>query len=186
VNELSIAKNHFNELIKLIDLFDYDAIEMIAQRLKLAMEQEASIFVGGNGGSATIALHYATDWTKGVFEKKGKGLRTFPLNANPGLNTAIANDISYESSLSFQLQALGKKDDLVVLVSSSGNSKNIIDAAIVARKLRMPIIGISGFGDSNLVKLSDYSFTINSTNMQLIEDLHGIIGHLIYLSLIEG
>jgi D-sedoheptulose 7-phosphate isomerase len=186
VNKLSIAGDHFKELIKLIDLFDHDSFELVAQRLKLAVEQETSIFIGGNGGSATIALHYATDWTKGVLEKKGKCLRVFPLNANPGLTTAIANDIDFESSLSFQLQALGKKDDIVVLVSSSGNSTNIVNAAVMARKIGMPVIGISGFDESKLVQLSDFSLTINSTNMQLIEDLHGIIGHLIYLFLIES
>jgi len=186
VTELSIARNHFKELIKLIDFFDHEAFELVAKRLKLAAEQEVSIFIGGNGGSETIALHYATDWTKGVLEKKGKCLRAIPLNANPGLTTAIANDIDFESSLSFQLQALGKKGDIVVLVSSSGNSKNIVNAAVKARALGMPVIGISGFSESKLVQLSDYSITVNSTNMQLIEDLHGIIGHLVYLFLIES
>jgi D-sedoheptulose 7-phosphate isomerase len=183
---LSIARDHFKELINSIEFFDHDSFDLIVKRLRIAMEQDVSIFIGGNGGSATIALHYATDWTKGILEKKGKGLRTFPLSANPGLATAISNDINFESSLSFQLQALGKKDDIAVLISSSGNSENIIKAANKARSLGMPVIGISGFGNSKLVKISDYSLTIDSTNMQLIEDLHGIIGHLIYLSLIEN
>ncbi len=182
---MSRARRHLFELTELINVFDYKSFELIVQKLKQAAEQDASIFIGGNGGSATIALHYATDWTKGVYENNGKGLRTFPLSANPALTTAISNDINFESSLSFQLQTLGKEGDLVVLISSSGNSSNIIAAAKKARTLGMSIIGISGFGNSKLVQLSDYSLTIDSTNMQLVEDMHAVIGHLIYLTLIE-
>lgn len=182
---MSRAHRHFIELIELINVFDYKSLELIVERLRQAVAQDASIFIGGNGGSATIALHYATDWTKGVFEKNGKGLRTFPLSANPGLTSAISNDVNFESSLSFQLQTLGKEGDLVVLISSSGNSPNIIAAANKARTLGMSIIGISGFGHSKLVQLSDHSLTIDSTNTQLVEDMHAVIGHLIYLSLIE-
>lgn len=173
------------QLAKFLDNFDHISFDLIVGKLIDAKSEGASVFIAGNGGSATIALHYATDWTKGIFEKTGKGLRVFPLVGNPGLTTAISNDINFEESIAFQLETLGKPGDLIVLISSSGKSANIIEAAKKAKDVGIFVIGISGFGKSDLVLHSDLYISIDSENMQLIEDLHSIIGHLVYLSLTE-
>ena len=139
-----------------------------------AYEMGSSVFIGGNGGSATMALHFATDWSKGLYETTGKGLKAISLNSNVGINTAIANDLNYSETLSLPLELLGRKGDLLILISSSGTSVNIIKAAKTAKKMGIKVIGISGFGITPLIDCSDVGLTISSTDIQVIEDCHYI------------
>jgi D-sedoheptulose 7-phosphate isomerase len=137
------------------------------------------VYLGGNGGSASIVNHFGTDWTKGINEATGRSLRAQVLNSNSSMVTALANDLGYQYSLSKPLEYFANANDAVLLVSSSGSSPNIIAAANQARAMGLPIIALSGFGKSELVILSDFALTFETYDYQIIEDLHSIFGHLV-------
>ncbi len=131
------------------------------------------IFVGGNGGSAAISNHLCCDFMK------GGGLEVMSLSCNTPLITAIANDLGYERSISFQLERLLNPGDIVLLISSSGNSPNIIEAAKVAKSRGAWIIGLTGFSGGKLKELADTSLHIPIDNYGIVEDCHQSIMHII-------
>jgi D-sedoheptulose 7-phosphate isomerase len=170
---------HLSELSKMVMTLDSPDLKCILTSLEICYEKNQSVFIFGNGGSATIAEHFATDWSKGIFQATGKSLKTFSLNSNLGVLTAISNDVSFEESLSFLLPQFIGPGDVVFLISSSGASPNIVKAAQVARSLGVQVLSLSGFGRSRLSELSDFCLSVDSRDYQLIEDLHAIVGHLV-------
>lgn len=131
------------------------------------------IYVGGNGGSAAISNHLCCDFMKGA------DLNVSSVSCNTPLITAIANDMGYERTLSFQLNKLVRQGDIVILVSSSGNSQNIIEAANVVKSRRGQLIGLTGFAGGALKELSDISLHIPIHNYGVVEDCHQSIMHII-------
>lgn len=131
------------------------------------------IYVGGNGGSAAISNHLCCDFMKGA------NLRVMSLSCNTPLITAIGNDLGYEKTLSFQLEKTLTRADLVLLISSSGNSPNIIEAAHVAKRIGAPLVGMTGFDGGSLAQLSDVSIHIPINNYGVVEDCHQSIMHII-------
>jgi D-sedoheptulose 7-phosphate isomerase len=132
------------------------------------------VFVGGNGGSSAIADHLACDFEKGARRP------TVNLSSRPALLSAIANDYGYEFTLSWQLAA-AKVDafDLVILISSSGNSPNILEAASYAKSQGAKILGLTGFDGGYLKKVSDVSLHVNVNNYGIVEDVHQAIMHIL-------
>ncbi len=171
---------HLAEVEAKIKQLNQDSLAGIFEILESSFLKEKCIYVGGNGGSATMAEHFCTDWTKGIYEKTGRGFRSFSLSSNTGLNTAIVNDIGGEHNLVHPLKVLAKSDDVLILISSSGKSKNILLAGEYAKSIGMMVIGLTGFGLSPLAELADLSIVIDSSDIQVIEDIHGIFGHLVY------
>ena len=180
INDHEIVATHIKSVS--FHIQELNSLELLKslELISDAYERKSSVYIGANGGSATMALHFATDWSKGLYESTGKGLKAMSLNSNVGINTAIANDRNYSETLSLPLEILGQKGDLLILISSSGISANIIKAAKTAREMGIQVIGISGFGITPLIDLSDVGLTINSTDMQVIEDCHSIFGHIVY------
>lgn len=149
------------------------------QRLSLTAGQGGGIYVGGNGGSSAIANHLTCDFLKGCDHEKYRPLRAFSLSSNAPLLTAISNDISYDKSLSYQLErlALGGADT-VILISSSGNSPNIIEAANVCKDLAIPLIGMTGFDGGKLNDMADIKIHVPIKNYGVVEDCHQAIMHI--------
>ena len=137
------------------------------------------VFLGGNGGSQAMIEHFATDWNKGINQLTGQPLKSMVLNSNISLVTAIANDLSYKESLSYNLKNYGTARDLLVLVSSSGTSPNILDAVRVANELKMNSILLSGFGKKTAPANVTVEINVESDDYQVIEDIHTIYGHLV-------
>jgi D-sedoheptulose 7-phosphate isomerase len=173
-------EEYLAELKNSLDELNSIQLSRSFELLECCYKNKNWVYIGGNGGSATIAQHFATDWTKGLFEKTGKALKSFALNSNIGLASAVSNDLGNTSMFDLPLRALAKTDDLLVLISSSGSSENILRAADFAKSIGMKTIGLSGFGDSVLSKICDVSIKVNSTNMQIIEDTHSVFGHLVF------
>jgi D-sedoheptulose 7-phosphate isomerase len=161
---------------KFISLSDLPrALEM----LYLAWEKGVTVHTCGNGGSAAIAQHFATDWSKGVFQVRGIPLKTNCLSVNLSLLTAISNDISYSKSLSTQIEITCVKEDLLCVISSSGKSENILRAIESARQINMKIICLTGPNpNQKLLDLSDVTLQVSNDDTQIIEDTHSIFGHL--------
>ena len=140
----------------------------------------ARVFAAGNGGSAAISEHLSCDWQKGVHLAGHGSIQVQCLTSNSALLTAIANDYGYEQSFAFQLDlAELKAKDVVLLISSSGNSPNIVKAAEFAKTKGCKVIGLSGFSGGRLKNMADISLHIPFENYGLVEDAHQVIMHVL-------
>ena len=170
------------DLINNINLLEISkAIEIIEN----TFSSEKKIITCGNGGSAMTASHYITDWNKSI-GNLNKRFLGFSLVDNVGLITAIANDINYEEIFSTQLHSILEKGDLLILISGSGNSKNLLRAAEYANKNGARTLGIIGYGGGMLKDLCEESIILPSYDMQICEDFHLMFGHLVMRTLGSG
>jgi phosphoheptose isomerase len=157
--------------------------EAINAARQLMLDVRASghrIFVAGNGGSAAIADHLGCDWQKGIHIAGRPGLHVHSLTSNTALLTAVANDFGYSQSFAFQLEmAELRPGDAVILISSSGNSENIVKAAEFAKSRKSKVIGLTGFSGGQLKALADVSLHIPFSNYGLVEDAHQALMHVL-------
>ena len=142
-------------------------------------EKEGTIYVFGNGGSASTASHMANDYNKGLNEFLDKKFRFVCLNDNVATLMSIANDISYEEVFRMQLRGKLEEKDLVVGISGSGNSMNVINAISYAKEMGVKTVGLCGYEGGKLKALSDVVLHVNLNNMQIVEDIHLIFNHLL-------
>lgn len=173
-------QKYFEREIEVIKHLDYAAIAETVMAIKDAYQREAAIYVFGNGGSAATASHFVCDFNKGISEKLDKKFHLICLNDNVSVLTAISNDISYEEVFSFQLMNRLKETDLVLAVSGSGNSGNIIKAVEYAKEVGAKVIGMTGYSGGRLKELADYYMHVEVDDMQITEDLHMAFGHMMY------
>ncbi len=170
---------YFTLLIDTINKLDRKEIETFFSQLLVCYEQKRQIFIFGNGGSAATASHLATDLNKGVSYGLEKRFRVVCLNDNIPTMLAYANDLSYNDVFVEQLKNFLMKDDLVIGISGSGNSENVLRAIEYANRAGAVTFGITGFDGGKLKKIAKYSINANINDMQISEDLHVIICHVI-------
>ncbi len=171
-------KNYAAEEIKLLEGIDASLINHLMEALIDAYEREATIYVFGNGGSASTASHMANDFNKGISEYTEKKFRVCCLNDNTATVLAIANDIGYEDIFSFQLKNKIRQGDVAIGISGSGNSQNVINALEYAKEQGATTIGWVGFDGGKVGRMTDITFHVPVHNMQLVEDMHMILNHL--------
>lgn len=147
--------------------------------IEAAAEAGGHVFAIGNGGSAAIADHLCCDWTKGTQAPGHPVIRTTSLTANVALYSAIANDFGFETVFSRQLEMLAGKGDVLIAISSSGNSANIVEAVKAARAAGITTIGLSGFSGGLLREAADISIHIDTENYGVVEDAHQAVMHVI-------
>ena len=157
---------------------DLDALSRTMELLVQALEQDRTIYIFGNGGSAATASHFQNDFNKGISEYTDKKFRFSCLNDNVATLMAIANDISYEEVFRFQLRGRIRPGDLVMAISGSGNSPNVLRAGEYAREQGNTVIGLTGMDGGKLKALSDVSLHAPTMSMQVTEDVHMIFDHL--------
>jgi D-sedoheptulose 7-phosphate isomerase len=162
---------------------DWAIVDGLSIDLAAARREKRQVFICGNGGSAATAMHWANDLLYGV-NKLGHGMvRVNALPANSSVLTCLANDISYAEVFSTQLQALASTGDLLVVISGSGNSPNVIRALEEARRLGVKSYALLGFNGGQCKGLADVPIHFPIDDMQLVEDLHMIVGHMLMKSL---
>ncbi len=166
-------------LIQLIENIDNNKIKQI---INLIDKTKGCIYIIGNGGSAATASHMVNDLGAGLTRRDIKNLHIESLSDNTAVCTAIANDTGYENIFYYQLKNKITTNDLLIAISCSGNSQNIIKAANYAKDLKIPIVGITGFDGGTLKQISNINFHTQTTPEQygLVEDLHMILNHIIY------
>ena len=169
---------YINTEIELLKGMDKDKVVQVLDALLDAYEREAAIYVFGNGGSASTASHMANDFNKGISEYTEKKFRVCCLNDNLATVLAIANDIGYRDIFSFQLKNKVQKGDLVIGISGSGNSQNVIDALNYAKEQGATTVGWVGFDGGEVSRIADITFHVPLNNMQIVEDFHLILNHL--------
>ena len=172
--------SYFEKEKQTIDRLDFDQISDAVKAISAAYDREATIYVFGNGGSAATASHFVCDFNKGISEGKSKKFHLICLNDNVPIISAIGNDISYDEIYRFQLKGCLKEDDLIIAISGSGNSKNVLLAAEYAREIGTKIVGITGYNGGRLDELSDYHMHVPIDDMQITEDLHMSFDHMMY------
>lgn len=143
----------------------------------------AQLITLGNGGSAMTAQHFVTDWGKMIRLSTGRGLNARSLVDNMGLITAYGNDLSYADVFAEQLKDILKPNDLVIAISGSGNSENVIRAVDYANTLGADTLGLCGFSGGKLKQKARHVIWVNSNDMQLCEDAHAIFGHIVMQAL---
>ena len=155
-----------------------DDLERVLQAILRAYEADRTVFVFGNGGSASTASHLACDMGKGTAASGQRRLRVVSLADNPALLTAWANDTSYEMVFKEQLENLLQPGDVVIAISASGNSPNVVRAVEYAKERGALTIGFIGFGGGKLQKLVDLNITVSSCNYGQVEDYHLTLNHI--------
>tara|TARA_Y100001970_G_scaffold176219_1_gene214811 strand:- start:283 stop:831 length:549 start_codon:yes stop_codon:yes gene_type:complete len=168
-------KNYTKSINEILNNVDSDLIEKSVKIINKTIKQNKGIFVIGNGGSASIASHVSVDFAKVA------RVRSSTFN-NANLITCFANDYKYENWVTEAIKAYCDRKDLIILISSSGTSKNIVNAAKYCKKNKINLITLSGFNKNNpLSKLGSINFYINSTNYNFIEMSH----HIILVSIVD-
>ena len=178
MNTQQYFSNYFDEIEKKLKSIDYEELRKAIVMVREMIHSSKKIILVGNGGSAAMASHVAVDFTKAV------GIRAINFN-EADLITCFANDYGYENWVANALEVYADQGDLVILISSSGKSQNILNAADKAKNMGLSVITLSGFlSDNPLRKLGDLNLWVDSTEYNIVEMTHhvwlvGIIDYLV-------
>ena len=143
------------------------------------MSGNNTIFWCGNGGSASQANHLSAELIGGMYKDKKSPFKSVCLNVDTAFITAWSNDDSFDNIFSRQLEGLAQSDDLLIALSTSGNSKNIINAAKYCNENNIKIISLTGFDGGILKNLSDININISTNSTQRIQEMHILLGHIL-------
>ncbi len=169
---------YYEKLKENIDKIDRGEINKAMEALKEARDNKHYIFIMGNGGSASTASHFTGDFNKGLSLNREKRFRFVCLNDNPATVLSLANDVAYEAIFVEQLKNFLSEGDVVMAISGSGNSKNVINAVEYAKERGNTVIGLTGYNGGKLMGLSDIKLHVPVDDMQIVEDLHMVFDHL--------
>jgi D-sedoheptulose 7-phosphate isomerase len=183
MNLKNFANQYLDDLRPVLEKFDVDVFASIANQLLKAYHNENHIFVMGNGGSGATASHLTCDINKGCCFDLEKKFKMICLNDNIPTLLALANDVSYDVVFVEPLKNFFKPGDLVIGISGSGNSENVLQAIRFANANDGPTIGLSGYAGGHLAQLVDIAFVAPSNDMQKIEDVHTIVTHMLMQAL---
>lgn len=170
--------NYANRLNAGLESVNKEQLKKVLELLEHAYKKRIPVFVCGNGGSLTISDHFHCDHAKGTHYDALLRPKIEPLTSGSIL-TAIANDIGYEDVFSFQLSMKGSAGDILVAISASGNSPNIINAIKKAKELNMETIAFVGFDGGKAAYLADYVLHVDENNYGIIEDCHQALMHIL-------
>ena len=158
---------------------NYEELEKIFNVLKNARDAGNQVFVMGNGGSASTASHFVADLLKTSITNENRRFKAISLSDNIPVLLAWSNDESYDTIFSNQLENFVEKDDVVIGISGSGNSKNVLNAIQLANKKHATTIGLNGKGGGKLSEIVKINLTVKSDDMLTIETIHLLICHLL-------
>ena len=178
----TILEGHINDVRSVLSAIPIDAIERAVGIILDAYDNGAHVYVVGNGGSATNATHFACDLSKATIVDGRARLRVTSLTDNIALLTAWANDTSYDRVFSEQLTNLLDPGDVVIAISASGNSPNVVSAVLAARLMRASTIALVGFAGGRLLEAVDAAIHVPSNDYGVVEDCHSVIEHAITVS----
>ncbi|MBA57763.1 MAG: phosphoheptose isomerase [Gammaproteobacteria bacterium] len=175
----TFASAYFDQLAIASQSVDNGALNEAALMLGKAYDRRAAVYVCGNGGSASISNHLVCDHLKGVQTDTNTRPRVISLSSNIEILTAIANDVSYEDIFTFQLSTMADAGDVLITISSSGDSENIVRAAQWAKSNECSVIAMTGFDGGRSSKLAHINLHVESDNYGVIEDTHQSLMHIL-------
>ncbi len=182
-----IAEEYLRQFQLLLERIDMDALTRSVQRLRVARDRGANVFIAGNGGSAATATHLVNDLGKATKRSGRRGLRVMCLTDNVSWLTALANDEGYKRVFTGQLENFARPGDLLIVISASGNSRNLVEAVEYARSIRVDTIGILGFDGGLLSDRVDDALWLESEigDYGLVETVHAVICDILTTCLIQ-
>lgn len=172
-------KDYLNRLSTALESVDLNKLYMLATDLEKCREDKSQIFLVGNGGSAGNAMHIENDFLFGARSFNGIGLRIHALSSNPSVITCLGNDLGYEEIYSYQLKTYANKGDILIVLSGSGNSANVIRALEEASLLGMRTHAIVGFDGGKASRLANNVIHVNKSDMQIAEDAQIVLLHVL-------
>lgn len=179
------VKSYMRRIAQTLEALPWEAVEQAVELLHAARLRRATVFLCGNGGSAATAMHFANDLSKGADAPGMPRFRAISLVDNTSLLTAWSNDTSYAEAFAEQLRNLARPGDLLIALSGSGNSPNVLNAVRLARELGLLTIGLSGGEGGELAKLVDLAVIVPNPCLEQIEDVHLLLEHAITSTLRE-
>lgn len=175
INELNAYRERE---IAVLNSLDLNSVNQVMNVLEDARLHGKRIFICGNGGSAATASHYCCDFNKGVSENQNDKYNFECLNDNIPTLMAVANDIGYEEVFRFPLKNKMKSGDILIGISGSGNSKNVVNAMEYAKSIGGTTIAIVGYSGGKMKETADYNIHVNINDMQISEDIHMMLDHM--------
>jgi len=178
--------DYVEKLTRVLQSGAMQEIPTLAEALRHAWESNHCIFICGNGGSAGNAIHLANDLLFGVGRKRGGGMRVEALSANPAVLTCLANDLGYEQIFSHQIEVKGNAGDVLIVLSGSGNSPNVVKALETANAKGLKTFAVLGYSGGKCKEVAQHSIHFELDDMQIAEDLQLIVGHICMQFLCES
>lgn len=180
VEDLAAVTSRYQAaLAKTMAEFDWSVIHELAFELLSCWKEGRQFFVCGNGGSGANAVHMANDFIYGISKRFGSGLKCHALSENGAMMTCLANDEGYAEIFSYQLGVLAKAGDVLLVLSGSGNSPNILRALEAGNKMGLRTYGILGYSGGKAKGLAQHPIHFEIDDMQISEDLQMIVAHMI-------
>lgn len=169
---------YFEDLTTALSGIDRGSLENMIDAIMMAYESDGTVYICGNGGSAATASHIVCDFNKGISMHHDRKFRFMCLNDNIATMMAISNDICYEDVFLVQAQGKVGRNDILIAISGSGNSENVLRVADYFRSTGNKVIGLTGYSGGKLAGMSDISVHVPVNDMQKTEDAHMSVLHL--------
>lgn len=181
------ARDYFQQLRRIIDEVDLEEVNRVFQQLRSARDRCSRVFVAGNGGSAATASHWVNDLGKATKRSGCDPFQVMCLSDNTPWLTALANDEGFDRVFSGQLENFARRNDVLVVISASGNSPNLVHAVEFAKSAGMKTVGLLGFDGGILKEMVDHVIWVKSEKGQyeLVEDAHMMLCHVLTTSLMK-
>jgi len=183
MDSMKNSENHFvayaTRLQAVLASTEWSGVEQLAREMRKCWETGRRVFFCGNGGSAGNAIHLANDFLYGIAKQTGEGMRVNALSSNPSVLTCLANDCGYENIYSEQLAVLANPGDVLIVLSGSGNSSNIVSVLEKAKSMEVKSYAILGYSGGKSKEVADVAIHFEVEDMQISEDLQVIIGHML-------
>ncbi len=172
-------RHYFATVQAILDTIPFKTVDDVVDVLVEANKQRKTVYIFGNGGSAATATHFGCDLAKRPIIDGQPRFRVVALTDNNALMTALSNDISYDAVFAEQLTPLVNPGDVVIGISGSGNSQNVLNAIQVAHNAGAITVGFCGFDGGKLKAMVDYPVHVDFRNMAMVEDVHLMLEHAI-------
>jgi D-sedoheptulose 7-phosphate isomerase len=171
--------NYSSRLQNVLATTDWSGVSLLAEDLLKCWRSDGQVFLCGNGGSAGNAIHLANDFLYGVAKQSGVGMKVHALSANAAVLTCLANDVGYDRIFAEQLAVYARSGDLLIALSGSGNSPNIVCAIEQARTMGVKSYAVLGYSGGKCKDLADFPIHFPVDDMQIAEDLQLVVGHML-------
>ena len=178
MNAIENVPHYLDKLRAALDALPDDRLTRLGEMLYRAYRNDRQVFTLGNGGSAATASHIAADLAKNTIGPNMRRFRVLSLNDNTPMLTALANDVGYEKVFSEQLKSLVRMGDLLIVLSTSGNSPSVLNAMRCAREQSAEVAAILGFDGGEAAGLADLALVVRSDHCGVVEDVHLVINHI--------
>ena len=175
----NFCTDYANKLSDVLGSSDWSGVVQLGLDMRECWAAGRQVFICGNGGSAGNAIHLANDFLYGIAKRTGAGMRIQALSANPAVITCLANDVGYDYIYSEQLAVLAESGDLLVVLSGSGNSRNILRVLEQAKGMGVRSCAILGYTGGHCKSLADFSIHFEVDDMQIAEDMQLVVGHML-------